>query len=197
MCPQGQHRDGPTRSEGETDHAAPFAFADRDFGDVAACVGWRVLPDRPRHLARLDELLEVLPVAERVHRGPEAVIAIAEDLVALDEPGEDVRNQVLARPDLVEDLPTEHEVAAVQPEIRLAHVLDAADLAASLEPDEVERVARGPYREERGELAAPPEPANEVREGGVRQHVAVVRQEDVVGREVGTRLPAAADRRVH
>src|SRR5689334_25255233 len=82
------------------------------------------LPERPRRSSRLPHLLEVLDVLEGVHRRPESVVLVGHQLVLLDQPPERLLDQLLARPDVVEDLTPEEEVAAVDPDIRRPHVVD-------------------------------------------------------------------------
>src|SRR5688572_2152572 len=72
-------------------------------GDREVLAATRI-PDLPRGGAVLVQRLEALLVLERVHRRPEAVVTLGQDLLVLHEPRERLVDQVLARSDVVDDL---------------------------------------------------------------------------------------------
>ena len=61
--------------------------------------------------------LEPLLVLERVHRRPEALVALGQQLPGGEQSMERLLHEVLAGPQLVEDLRAQHEVAAVDPDV--------------------------------------------------------------------------------
>src|SRR5690348_3046313 len=77
----------------------------------------------PGGVAGLEQVLENGPVLHRVHRRPEAVIWIGDQLALFDQAVERLLYEVLAFFDEVEDLPAEDEVAGVDPDPALGDVL--------------------------------------------------------------------------
>src|SRR5690348_5092678 len=74
------------------------------------------LPHLPRPVARLGHLLERLLVLQRVHRCPEAVVLVRDQLPFRGKALERLDHELLARADVVEELLLEDEVASVDPE---------------------------------------------------------------------------------
>src|SRR5687768_14991572 len=82
---------------------------------------WPVsLPDFPRGFAPIVQLVELLPVFERVHAGPVAVVWIGEQLFLGDQPLERLLDELLARLQVREDVMAKDKEAAVDPQPRLA-----------------------------------------------------------------------------
>ncbi len=136
----------------------------------------------------------VLLVLERVHRRPEAVVPEGHQPALLDQPPERLLDELLALADVVEDLPAEDEVAAVDPGRALANVADRLHRASVVGLHEVERVGRA-HGEEGGDVVRRAEGLDELRERSVRQRVAVVGEEHVVIPEVRPDRRGAAGRR--
>src|SRR5262245_28872226 len=96
-----------------------------------------LVPDLPRRMAPRIELLQPLTVLERVHRHPEAVVGIGDELAFPDEALEGLQHELLSVVDVLEDLLAEGEEAGVDPEVDPGDVRDAGDAAVPLERDEV------------------------------------------------------------
>src|SRR5213083_2804169 len=77
------------------------------------------------------------PVLERVHRLPESVVAVADQLVLGEQPLERLRHELLAVSQVVEDLGLENEMPAVHPQAGLRDIANARHLAAGSRQDEV------------------------------------------------------------
>src|SRR5206468_1857208 len=73
---------------------------------------------RPRGGALAPQLLEILPVLERVHVAPESVERKREQLALGHQPIERLEHEVLAVAHVVEDVLLEREEAAVDPDHR-------------------------------------------------------------------------------
>ncbi len=91
---------------------------------TTACRAGSAVDARSAHATaarRLEQALEELLVLERVHRRPEAVVAVGDELVRRDQA---LRNGSSTRSsparDVVEDLAAEDEEAAIDPEVRVA-----------------------------------------------------------------------------
>ena len=77
---------------------------------------WRRVPG---NVAALDDRVEILLVLDRVHRRPEPVVAIDDQLPCADE-ASGLVHDVLARAQIVEDVLPEHEEAAVDADVGLS-----------------------------------------------------------------------------
>ena len=97
-------------------------------------LGRRRRPRRPRspstslpgRLAARVDVLQELPLLERVHAGPEAVVRVGDQLSLRGQPLERLLHEVLALADVVEDLAAQHEEAAVDAHADVPDVADAA-----------------------------------------------------------------------
>ena len=88
-------------------------------------------PHLPRRPAAGRQRLQVVLVLQGVHRRPEALVRIGDQLAALDQALERLFDELFAVVDVVEDLAAEDEEPAVDPELRAGDVLDPADELAS------------------------------------------------------------------
>src|SRR5690606_5543702 len=96
------------------------------------------LPDLPRCVVVLDQLLEPLLVLERVHALPEAVVAIRVQLALRDQTLERLVDELLALAKVVEDRLPENEEAAVNPVVQVLDRVDGRDGAVGVRVDEME-----------------------------------------------------------
>ena len=74
--------------------------------------------------AALVERVELLLVLDRVHRLPEALVGVGDQLFSLDQALEGLLHELLAGVDVVEHVPPKDEEPAVDPDVRLLDVLD-------------------------------------------------------------------------
>src|SRR3954463_1306760 len=118
-------------------------------------VGASALPASPGRAACGIQALERLHVLERVHRRPEARVPVGQELAVRDQPLERLLDQLVAWLQVVEDLPAQDEVPAVDPDVGIVDVRDAGDEPLFARVDDVERI-RGPDGEERRDLVAAP-----------------------------------------
>src|SRR5712692_5577245 len=107
-------------------------------GRVAALL-LRELPDAPGAVPVLEKRVELLLVLQRVHRFPEALIVICDQLLPGDQSLEGLLHQVLALSDVIEDVPPKDKVSAVHPEVRARALLNPADAVRLVQLDEMER----------------------------------------------------------
>src|SRR6266511_151839 len=149
----------------------------------------RRFPQRPRRPSALHERFEIVLVLERVERRPEAVVRIGDELAPLDQATEGLFDQILVLTQEVEDLATEYEVAAVDPQVRFRHGLDALNEVTIGELDDVERVAVRANAEKAGRLPTSQDARDHVRQRCVGEGVAVGGEEDLVVLEVRARGP--------
>ena len=160
------------------------------------------LPKLPRRATAFEERFQVVLVLQCVHRRPEAFIAVGANLFRLDQPAEGAVDQIFAFLDEVEDPAVEDEEAAVDPDVRRRDVLDAADQAAALHLDRVERVVGRPHAQERRDVLVRVVARHHIGKRRISQAVAVRRKEGLVLAEVlphrAETLPdAAVQARVH
>src|SRR5438105_8100644 len=85
------------------------------------------VPDLPRRMAVAVDFLELLAVLERIHRHPEPVVLVCSQSLDRDQPLERFTNELLAVPEVLEDLAAQHEEPAVDANRRLLNVLDGGD----------------------------------------------------------------------
>src|SRR6266404_3975462 len=113
-------------------------------------------PDLPRSTAFGVELVKVLLVLERVHRGDEPFIWVSEQLFHVDETLKWCLDELFARAHVVENLAPEHKEPGVDPEICVSYGLDFAHTAirqpgdcmkAQIRPDANEVADSAPRRE--------------------------------------------------
>src|SRR3989449_7314967 len=127
--------------------------------------------------------VQALLVPERVHGLPEPVVAVRQQLILGEEPLKRIHHEVLAVPQVVEDLRAKNEEAAVDAQAGLPDVLDARHLPVVLRHDKVIAQLR-PDAEEARDPVAPPEMLKLRRERQVGETVAVVREELVLTGEM-------------
>src|SRR2546426_2153312 len=120
--------------------------------------------------------VQALLVPERVHGLPEPVVAVRQQLILGEEPLEGVHHEVLAVPQVVEDLRAKNEEAAVDAQAGLPDSLDARHLPVVVRHDKVIAELR-PDAEVARDPVAPPEMLQLRRERQVGEAVAVVREE--------------------
>ncbi len=146
-------------------------------------------------LPLLVQRLQPLLVLERVHRRPEPLVALSEDLPRRQQPLQRFLDEVLARAKLVEELPAEDEVAAVDPDVGPHHVAHGPNPPVRLHRDHVEAVVRA-HREKARHRVLLPGAGDHPREIGIRERVPVVGEEElVVGEVVADGTQPLADRR--
>src|SRR5216684_3397474 len=107
------------------------------------------LPDFPRRRATRVQIVQVLLVLERVHRGPEPVVAVRDQPPLLDQPTEGLVHQLLPLPEILEDVALEDEVASVDPNRTLVHVLNPGHYVPVAQRDDVKTQARPDAHETR------------------------------------------------
>src|SRR5262249_7098399 len=144
----------------------------------------------PGHLALLDHVLEHLPVTERVHGPPEALVLAGHQLVVGDEPGERLEHELLALAHVVEDLGAEDEVAAIDPDVGPVGRAEPRHPAVAVDVGEVIG-ERWPDGDEAGDLPAALEVLQHLVEVEVAQPVAVVGEEHLLVADVLTHRPQA------
>src|SRR5690606_13434758 len=88
-------------------------------------------PEHPRAVALRFHAVERDLVLERIHRLPEAVVPIGHQPLLLDQSCEGFLDELFALVDVVEDLPSQSEEAAVDPELSFVHRADAAHHAVA------------------------------------------------------------------
>src|SRR5438874_13206879 len=91
-----------------------------------------LLPELPGRLPRIVQIGELLLLLEGVH-APELVVPVAEELALGDEPVERRIDELVAGPDVVEDLPPQADAPRVDDHVRLAHGADPAYLPRSFQ----------------------------------------------------------------
>ena len=138
MGPDREHADRrPVRAaQQQRQHQAEASCA---ISGVGLAVG---RPQLPRRLPALLQALEPLLLLQRVHRRPEAVVAVREQLVGRGQPVERLLDEVLTGVQLVEELGAHDEVAAVDPDVRPRDVAHLAHAAVVVDRDDVEAVVR-------------------------------------------------------
>jgi hypothetical protein len=124
-----------------------------------------------------------------------------EQLALRREPGEGVAHQVFAFAENLEQLLTKHEVATVHPERQIRRRVQLANPGFSVEVDQVERSLRG-NREQAGRRVGAEETFDDLVHRRIRQHIAVVGEEELVTIEVRPHpsqafADARLDARVH
>src|SRR4051794_8112746 len=158
----------PTASTLSGASPSPGSVRPRIGGPCGPSSGRGLAPDRPGWRSPVVERLEILLVLQRVHRGPEALIRVGDQLLVGDESLERLLDELLAGLDVVEDRPAEDEEAAVDSQTAVGDMVDAGDDAVVPPADDVERMGR-PDRQECGDLVAGLEILDEVVDRGVGQ----------------------------
>src|SRR3989442_1423110 len=141
------------------------------------------LPYLPRSPTFRVELIELHLVFKRVHGREESLVRIRQQLLLCNQTLEGFNHEFLAIMDIIEDLPTQHKEAAIDPEIGIGDRLDVGDLTVGTQSDRVEAEVRL-YGEEASGLAAPLEHIDELGQAHVGEAVAVIREEDLFILEV-------------
>ena len=153
------------------------------------------IPDLPWSAAVLVQGLEPLLVLQRVHRGPESLVPLREHLAGRHQPLQRLLDEVLAGSQLVEELPAQDEVTAVDPDVGAHHVAHRPDAAVVGHRDHVEAVVRA-HREEARRRLLVLGAGDHRGQVGVGQRVPVVGEEElVVGQQVADGAQPLADRR--
>src|SRR5262245_41962256 len=118
------------------------------------------------------QLVEFRLVLRGIHRHPEAIVRVREQLVLLHESAERLRDELFAFLDVVEDLAAEGEEPGVDAQTGLNDVLEALEASAAVERDEV--IAQvWLHRDEAADRTTLPERLDLLRQVDVRQAVAV------------------------
>src|SRR6266704_4736008 len=89
-------------------------------------------PGGPGRVAAVVEGLEVLQVLQGVQGGPEALVAVGDQLAVSHQPLERLLHQVLPLADVVEDRPPEEEAPTVDAQVGALDVADPGDHAVGL-----------------------------------------------------------------
>ena len=84
----------------------------------------------------------MLLVLDRVHRLPEALVAVREQLSVLYQPAERPDDEILSWVDVPEDVAAEDEETAVDPDVCLLHVVDRPDRAVGVGVDDMQVLHR-------------------------------------------------------
>src|SRR5713101_777415 len=108
------------------------------------------LPNFPGRRTARAQIVQVLLVLERVHRGPEPIVVVGDQLPLLDQPTERPVDQLFPVPEVAEDVALEDEVASVDPNRTLVHVLDPGHAVPVTQRDDVETEV-GPDADETGD----------------------------------------------
>src|SRR2546425_60853 len=148
-----------------------------------SCYFRGTLPHFPRSWTFRVELIELHLVFKRVHGREEALVRIRQELLSRNQTLEGFNHEFLAIMDMIEDLPTQHKVAAIDAEIGIGDRLDVADHTVGTQSDRVVAEVRL-YGEEARGLAAPLEHIDELGQAHVSEAVAVIREEDLFILEV-------------
>src|SRR5277367_3269772 len=96
----------------------------------------------PRRIAAFDHLLEHLPVPERVHGPPKSFVPVGHELPTVDEALEGLHDQFVPFLDVVEYLPPEDEIAAIDPNLGVVARAHPADNALVVELGQMKRDRR-------------------------------------------------------
>src|SRR3989475_1836233 len=175
---------GAARASVRAERSAPAA-PKRDRRPLAR--RWRsrrsALPDLPRRVAPGVHVVQALLVLERVHRRPEPIVAVGQQLVLGEEPLERVRHEVFAVPQVVEDLALENVIPTVDAQTGLRGLPNARDLAAGSRYHEVIAQMRL-HAEKARDPAVSSEMLEFRRQRQVGQAVGVVREELTFAGEV-------------
>src|SRR5262249_54771292 len=83
----------------------------------------------PRSLPGLVQVVEALPVLDRVHRTEEAIVSIRNELVLRDQACERLLNKLFARLKLTHGGALENEEPAVDAKIRSTQIFDGQNVA--------------------------------------------------------------------
>src|SRR5579883_20645 len=176
-----------------TDNASPGRAIPICFIELASCLLRRQpgsLGKAPGHRPPLDQILEALLVLERVHRPPEAFMPDRHELVGLDQPAERRLHQLVAVGHVVEDLLSEDEEAAIDPQVGILAAAQPLDLSAFVDIDQMQ-AERRPHCQEARDLAAGPEYLRHLLQVGVAKTVAVVGVEHFLARHMVPHGPEA------
>src|SRR6185437_13574155 len=176
-----------------TDSVSPGRAIPTCFIEFASCLFGRQagsLGKPPWHRASLDQILQTLLVLERVHRPPEAFMPDGHELVGLDQPTERRLDQLVAIGHVVEDLLSEDEESAIDPEVGVLAAAQPADLPASVDVHQMQ-AERRPDRQEASDLAARPEYLRHLLQVGVGETVAIVGVEHFLAGHVLAHGPEA------
>src|SRR5690606_38898316 len=147
-----------------------------DLVSVGVGAGVILLVAEPWRLAALDKVLKRLPVAQRVHRAPEALVFVGHQEIIRDQTLEGLENEFLAFANVVEDLRSEDKIAAVDPDVGAIRRTELPDPPVLVGVNEMV-CKRRPDGKEAGDLPADRETLDHVVEIDIAQPVAVVRNE--------------------
>ena len=70
------------------------------------------------HFSALDHFFQNLPVTKGIHRPPEALVFVGHELAVFHQATEGLQDELFAFFDVVEDLVSEDEISAVDPDPR-------------------------------------------------------------------------------
>lgn len=91
-----------------------------------------VLPKFPWSRSRCVEVFQFLPVFERIHTGPKSVVDIREQLLLVHKPLKRFCYQFFIFMNVIEDVPFEDEIPAVDAQIAFIDGTDLGDQAAAV-----------------------------------------------------------------
>src|SRR3989442_4468042 len=95
------------------------------------------LPHLPRSRTFRVELIELHLVFERVHGREEALVRIRQELLPRNQAPEGFNHEFLAIMDIIEDLPTQHKVAAIDAQIGIGDRPDVGNHTVGTHSDRV------------------------------------------------------------
>src|SRR3954453_16685758 len=145
-------------------------------------------PHGPRRDRGVRQRVEAVLLLERVHRRPEALVAIRDQLARRDQPAERLLDELLTLLEVVEDVVAEDQVAAVDPQGAVVHRPDAGDRPVRVRLEDVGGEARLDG-EHAGDLALALDALDARLERRVRDLVAVVGQEGLLALEMAADAP--------
>src|SRR5581483_2458312 len=142
-----------------------------------------VIPNLPGRMALRVHIVQRLFVLECVHRRPEAVVFVRQELLLFDQSLERLVEQLLAILYVVEYFSTENEVTSVDPDIGAVHIFNGLDDASGTQRNEVAAEVRADTEKARKFLLAF-EAIDLLRQLQVRQAIAVIGEERLFAFEI-------------
>src|ERR1700733_3156647 len=100
-------------------------------------------PDLPRCVAFRPKILQLLPLFESIHAGPEAMVGNGDQLAGGNQSLKGLVHQVLPGLHKIEDSFRKNEVPAVDPGVTGARMIDPRHMAGLVHFDQMKRLRRG------------------------------------------------------
>src|SRR3954453_3459816 len=193
--PRARARSGPEAAPGSPNRSIGSDAGDRPLHrglerDLAV-----LQPHGPGRDRGVGQRVEAVLLLQRVHRRPEALVAIRDQLARRDQPAERLLDELLTLLEVVEDVVAEDQVAAVDPQGAVVHRPDVGDRPVGVRLEDVGGEARLDGEHAR-DLALALDALDARLERRVRDLVAVVGQEGLLALEMAADAPQPlADRR--